>query len=109
MVGQNVAGHTKRAITNTMLLMVFAAGNIAGPFFFRTQDAPKYVLAITTILIFFCLAFFSGIAMRLYMIMENRRRDRVYGVVDTEEKVEGMRLGMHDKTDLENTDFRYVL
>ncbi|KAH8883468.1 MFS general substrate transporter [Thozetella sp. PMI_491] len=109
MVGQNVAGHTKRAITNTMLLVIFAAGNIAGPFFFRAQDAPGYVLAIATILIFFCLAFFSGIALRVYMIFENRRRDRVYGVLSTEEKVDGMRLGMHDRTDLENTDFRYVL
>jgi ACS family allantoate permease-like MFS transporter len=109
MVGQNVAGHTKRATTNTMLLVMFAAGNIAGPFLFRTQDAPGYVLAITTIVVFFCLAFFSAIALRLYMIYENRRRDRVYGIVDTNEKVEGMRLGMHDRTDLENTDFRYVL
>ncbi len=92
-----------------MLLVLFAAGNIAGPFLFRTQDAPGYVLAITTILISFCLAFFSGIALRLHMIFENRRRDRLYGTVDTTNKLDGMRLGMHDRTDLENTDFRYVL
>ncbi|KAL7622755.1 hypothetical protein AAE478_006433 [Parahypoxylon ruwenzoriense] len=46
-VGQNIAGHTKRAFTNTLLFIVYAAGNIVGPFFFRDQDAPKYVLAIT--------------------------------------------------------------
>ena len=50
-IGQNVAGHTKRAATNVLLFMAFSAGNIAGPFFFRSQDAPKYVLAITIILV----------------------------------------------------------
>jgi ACS family allantoate permease-like MFS transporter len=93
-----------------MLLMVFAAGNIAGPFLFRTQDAPGYVLAIAAILVCFCLALLSAIALRFYMLRENKRRDRVYGAVDTDEaKVDGMRTGMHDKTDRESTDFRYVL
>ncbi|EMR64278.1 putative allantoate permease protein [Eutypa lata UCREL1] len=109
-VGQNIAGHTKRAFTNTLLFIVFAAGNIAGPFFFRSQDAPKYVLAITTILVFFCAALFCAIALRYYMVLQNRIRDRKFGALETsEEKLDGMRLGMHDKTDLENSDFRYVL
>lgn len=56
-IGQNIAGHTKRAVTNAILLIFFAAGNIAGPFFFRSQDAPKYVLAITIILV--CCKFFA--------------------------------------------------
>lgn len=44
------------------------------------------------------------------MIMENKRRDSRFGRLDgLEEKLDGMRLGMHDKTDLENVDFRYVL
>ncbi|KAI1339384.1 major facilitator superfamily domain-containing protein [Xylariaceae sp. FL0016] len=109
-VGQNVAGHTKRAFTNTLLLIVFAAANIGGPFFFRSQDAPEYVLAIASILVFFCVALFCAISLRLYMMFENRRRDRQYGAVtSTGDMVDGMRLGMHDKTDLENPDFRYVL
>lgn len=109
-VGQNIAGHTKRAFTNTLLFIVFAAGNIAGPFFFRDKDAPKYVLAITTILVFFCAALLCAIALRYYMALQNRLRDNQFGAAETtEEKLDGMRLGMHDKTDLENSDFRYVL
>ena len=93
-----------------MLLMIFAAGNIAGPFFFRSEDAPGYVLAIAAILVCFCLALLSAVALRFYMVRENKKRDRVYGVVDTSEAmIDGMRTGMHDKTDRENTDFRYVL
>ncbi|KAL3477279.1 major facilitator superfamily domain-containing protein [Aspergillus californicus] len=109
-IGQNISGHTKRATTNAMMLIVFAAGNIAGPFLFRSQDAPHYVLAIASILVFFCAAFFCAVVLRGYMIWENRRRDRVYGVLDTlDDRVDGMRLGMHDKSDLENVGFRYVL
>ena len=109
-IGQNIAGHTKRAFTNALMLIIFAAGNIAGPFFFRTQDAPRYVLAIATILVCFCLALVCALGLRLYMMWENRRRDRVFGALETvDDKVDGMRLGMHDKTDLENPDFRFVL
>ena len=89
---------------------MFAASNIAGPFLFRNEDAPKYVLAITTILVFFCAALLAAILLRIYMIMENKRRDSRFGRLDgLEDKLDGMRLGMHDKTDLENVDFRYVL
>lgn len=109
-IGQNVAGHTKRAFTNAMMLIISAAGNIAGPFFSRDQDAPRYVLAIASILVFFCAALLCALALRFYMVWENRRRDRVYGALETvDDKVDGMRLGMHDKTDLENPDFRHVL
>ena len=42
--------------------------------------------------------------------MENKKRDRRFGALETtQEKLDGMRLGMHDKTDLENPDFRDVL
>lgn len=93
-----------------MLFIIFAAANIGGPFFFRSQDAPKYVLAITIILVCFCAALLCGFALRFYMILENRKRDRAFGQLQTvEEKIEGMRFGMHDKTELENVDFRYVL
>lgn len=109
-IGQNIAGHTKRAFTNTLMLILFATGNIAGPFFFRSQDAPRYVLAIASILVFFCASLLCAVVLRFYMLWENKRRDRVYGAVETTEaKVDGMRTGMHDKTDQENTDFRYVL
>ncbi|KAL2205883.1 MFS general substrate transporter, partial [Sarocladium strictum] len=109
-LGQNIAGHTKRAFTNALMLIIFAAANIAGPFFFRSGDAPKYVLAIATILVCFCAALFCALALRFLMHRENKKRDRVYGGLEsTQDRVDGMRTGMHDKTDLENTDFRYVL
>jgi len=57
-----------------------------------------------------CVCIGLAVTLRIYMITVNRSRDRKYGKVETtEEKLEGMRFGMHDKTDLENTDFRYML
>lgn len=92
------------------MLIIFSAGNIAGPFFFRDQDAPKYVLAIVIIMVCFSAALFCALALRLYMQWENRRRDRLYGTTqDVQDRLEGMNMGMHDKTDLENPDFRYLL
>ncbi|KAH6976578.1 major facilitator superfamily domain-containing protein [Ilyonectria destructans] len=109
-IGQNIAGHTKRAFTSALMLIIFAAGNIAGPFFFRAQDSPRYVLAIATILVCFCAALVCALVLRFMMLRENKRRDRVYGELQSaEDRIDGMRVGMHDKTDLENTDFRYVL
>ncbi|KAF7538360.1 hypothetical protein G7054_g2980 [Neopestalotiopsis clavispora] len=94
-IGQNIAGHTKRAFTNTMMLILFATGNIAGPFFFRSQDAPRYVLAIASILVFFCVSLLCAVVLRFYMLWENKRRDRLYGAVETTEaKIDGMRTAI---------------
>jgi MFS transporter, ACS family, allantoate permease len=45
------------------------------------------------------------------MMMSNRIRDRKYGTAESREGevLDGVRLGMHDLTELENPDFRYVL
>jgi hypothetical protein len=45
------------------------------------------------------------------MIMSNRIRDRKYGTAENQQGqvLDGVRLGMHDLTELENPDFRYVL
>lgn len=89
---------------------MYAVGNIAGPFFFRSEDAPQYVLAITSILVFLGIALVCAIALRVLFIIENKRRDTIYGTVGSlGDEAEGVRMGMHDKTDSENKDFRYVL
>ncbi|KAF9871730.1 hypothetical protein CkaCkLH20_10664 [Colletotrichum karsti] len=107
-VGQNIAGHTKRAVANTLLFIMYAAGNIAGPFFFRSEDAPRYVLAIVSIMVCLGIGLLCAVLLRFYMIWENKRRDRLYGRPENlEDRLDGMRMGMHDKTDDENKDFRY--
>ncbi|CUM67435.1 uncharacterized protein PRCAT00005131001 [Priceomyces carsonii] len=111
-VGVNFAGQTKRAAVSLILLIFFSVGNIIGPFCFKSSDAPKYSKALATIIGCFCAAFFIGVTLRLYLIWENRRRDKLYGDAEKileDERVEGIINGLKDQTDLENVDFRYVL
>lgn len=70
-----------------------------------------YPLLVLTSRLLVCLCIFISIGLRVYMIMSNRIRDRKYGTAESREGevLDGIRLGMHDLTELENPDFRYVL
>lgn len=112
--GSNFAGHTKRASMSMILLLAFSVGNIIGPFCFHSKDAPKYTSALATNLGCFCAAFVIAVLLRFYLMWENKRRDKKYGVVDMEgldedERLEGILNGMKDQTDISNKQFRYVL
>ena len=92
-----MAGHTQRASTNTLMFITYTAGSTAGPIFFRTHDAPEYVLAIPSMLVL-CAGLLRAVLLRIHMTMENRRRDRRYGRMEgLEEKLDAMLMGMHDK------------
>lgn len=41
-------------------------------------------------------------------LFENKRRDRVYGLPDTNEVALGLQVEAEDRTDGENINFRYV-
>uniref|UniRef100_D8QEL6 Major facilitator superfamily (MFS) profile domain-containing protein n=1 Tax=Schizophyllum commune (strain H4-8 / FGSC 9210) TaxID=578458 RepID=D8QEL6_SCHCM len=110
-LGQNFAGHTKRAVVYAILMCCNAAGNISGPFMFPDSDAPRYTKALTIILCMFCAQFAIGVFMRLYMARFNVHRDHKYGKVtgSTDLTFQGAKAGLLDKTDQENKEFRYVL
>ncbi|EXF80792.1 hypothetical protein CFIO01_01163 [Colletotrichum fioriniae PJ7] len=42
----NIAGHTKKVVTSACLFLGYCVGNIAGPFFYKSDQAPKYELGI---------------------------------------------------------------
>ncbi|KYG41360.1 hypothetical protein M433DRAFT_76023, partial [Acidomyces richmondensis BFW] len=46
----NVAGHTKRAFSTTLMAAAFGIGNIIGPQTFQARDAPQYIPAKITVL-----------------------------------------------------------
>ena len=107
-IGVNFAGHTKRAFTYGSSLCFFAAGNIVGPFIFPSGSS-NYSTALAVILVFFCVQILLAGVIRAYMVWDNRKRDRRYGTVDRQGQTEGAIEGLMDKTDRENTAFRYVL
>jgi hypothetical protein len=108
----NIAGHTKRSIANGIWFCFYAGGNIAGANIFFTQQAPRYVSALTGLIVCYCGAILVVLAMRQYMWSENQRRDKlqVAGLRTGEgAEAEGILEGFSDQTDKSNLHFRYGL
>ncbi|KAL0258206.1 hypothetical protein SLS55_007379 [Diplodia seriata] len=108
----NIAGHSKRTLTNGLWFVWYAAGNIVGAQIFFAREAPRYSSAIVALSVCYAAVIVLGLAMRQLMWWENRRRDRAMGV--GERTVNGadeaaMREGFRDQTDMENKHFRYCL
>ncbi|WVQ63084.1 uncharacterized protein L199_001235 [Kwoniella botswanensis] len=106
-IGVNFAGHTKRSFIYGSVLVMFSAANIVGPFIFPSGSS-NYSKALAIILVFFCVQALLAVTIRVYMIFDNRRRDKKFGKVDRRMETEGALEGLSDKTDRENTAFRYV-
>ena len=109
----NIAGHTKKVITNAMIFLGVCAGNIAGPFFYKAEQAPGYSLGIWSMIV----ANFVEIALILFLgaclAWENRRRDRIQQIVpggdaDDLRQLELDRTAFSDLTDKENLNFRFI-
>lgn len=102
----NIAGHTKRSTANGLWFVFYAAGNIAGANIFFAKEAPRYFSALTGLCV--CYGGMVVVSAILYgwMWMENKRRDRVFGVSEVEEGIEG---GFLNQTDGEARHFRYAL
>ena len=75
LVTRNVAGQTKKSVVIATNFVFWATGNAIGPQVFRSQDAPRYFLALAIILGCFVLLVVTLFAMRTYYIWQNKRRD----------------------------------
>ncbi|OAG07511.1 MFS general substrate transporter [Paraphaeosphaeria sporulosa] len=80
LVGANYKGVTKKMTMTALLFIAYCAGNIAGPQFFRTKDAPHYNLAFRAILVCYCLVVGLAIVLRCYLQWMNAKREREEGV-----------------------------
>ncbi|EED21300.1 pantothenate transporter, putative [Talaromyces stipitatus ATCC 10500] len=81
LVQANYKGVTKKQTMTAMMFIAYCAGNIAGPQFFRTKEAPVYNTAFKAILICYVLAAALAAALRVYLSWLNKKRDREEGVV----------------------------
>lgn len=100
----NTAGHTKKVVTNACLFLGYCTGNIAGPFFFKTEQQPAYPLGIWSMIVSHLIEVVLVLVLRAMLSRENRRRDRVFGEVPRD--LDATAFG--DLTDWENENFRYV-
>ncbi|KAF2503227.1 MFS general substrate transporter [Lophium mytilinum] len=116
MIASDVAGYTKKTVTSGILFLAYCAGNIAGPQVFLAKEAPFYRTGCKTYMICLCLGILTIMTLRQYMDWENKRRDRLQGVVvEVEPKKKGGEgvVGLPsfglDETDWEQESFRYIL
>ena len=75
LVTRNVAGQTKKSVVIAINFVFWATGNSIGPQVFRSQDAPRYWLALAIILGCFCLLEVTLFFLRFYYLWQNKRRD----------------------------------
>ncbi|KAJ5280685.1 hypothetical protein N7478_006057 [Penicillium angulare] len=109
----NIAGHTKKVITNAMIFLGVCAGNIAGPFFYKSEQAPGYSLGIWSMIVANFVEIALIVVLGFALAWENRRRDQAQGVVpggdsDYTRQLELDRSAFSDLTDKENVNFRYL-
>ncbi|KAK5698370.1 hypothetical protein LTR17_023705 [Elasticomyces elasticus] len=112
LLSTNIAGHTKRSISNGMWFCFYAAGNIAGANIFDSREAPRYFSALTGMIVCYCATIALAGVLWIYMAWENKRRDKKLG--EGEQTVTGAEEqavldGFRDRTDKENNGFRYGL
>ncbi|BEJ11629.1 hypothetical protein CspHIS471_0200890 [Cutaneotrichosporon sp. HIS471] len=102
----NVAGATKKATVFSLIQIAYCVGNLVGPQSFRTNEAPTYRSAITTMLCGYCVAI---VLLGIYGFLcarDNRRRDRAQH--EMEEVDSNVAKEWQDLTDKQNPAFRYT-
>ncbi|KAJ6142194.1 hypothetical protein N7497_011293 [Penicillium chrysogenum] len=115
LAASNIAGFTKKSTVMAMIFLGYCAGNLAGPQFFISEEAPSYHTAYTTILACYAITIGLVIVFRFYLVWENARRDKEQGVKIDPEEVRRVNISTDDdvlqvdQTDKENRSFRYIL
>lgn len=112
----NTAGHTKKVVTSAVLFLGYCTGNIAGPFFYKANQAPTYELGIWSMIVSHLMEFVLVCGFWWMLSTENKRRDRLQGhegltadELAERRKLEGFdESAFADLTDRENLNFRYI-
>lgn len=104
LVTSNVRGFTKRAVVNACVLVMYCVGNIAGPQFFRVDEAPRYTRGVKASLVGFALGVFWLMCLLAYLVRQNKKQAR-----EVDPGVSHEELLMEDCTDWEIPGCKYVL
>lgn len=105
-VTSNTAGHTKKLLTNAIILIGYSAGNVIGPQTFRSSDAPAYNKAKAGCVGCYSAAIILMIFLTAYNVLENRKRDRQREALG-DQYIVPENVEFADLTDYQNPEFRY--
>ncbi|WWD20820.1 hypothetical protein CI109_105297 [Kwoniella shandongensis] len=107
LITSNTGGQTKKMLVSGMIWFGACIGNIVGPFFYRSEQAPTYKLGIGSLLTCNCIELLLFFAFRFAFMYENRKK-RLHlergGVPDQDINA----TAFADLTDKENPHFEYV-
>jgi hypothetical protein len=128
--GQNTGGDTKRKVTTGILFVGASAGNVIGPHFYTTAEAPRYTRGLLSNLILFIIIIITVVLATLWLVFLNKKHARQRADLGKAAQVndpsmeDNARLreradsinqregvgdkGFDDETDLRNEDFIYV-
>ena len=73
-VGSSLPVHSSH--TNCCYLEQYCTGNIAGPFFYKQAQSPRYQLGIWSMIVSHLIEVCVILLLRMLLSRENRRRDR---------------------------------
>ncbi|KAI1307201.1 major facilitator superfamily domain-containing protein [Xylaria venustula] len=105
----NTGGQSKKMIVNGMIWLGACVGNISSPFFYKSEQSPRYTLGIGSLLVANFLELALFFVFRYVFMWENKRkakqRDRMLqdGGLETLNQT-----AFKDLTDKENPNFEYI-
>ncbi|KAG8853265.1 hypothetical protein FRB96_008349 [Tulasnella sp. 330] len=115
LITSNTGGQTKKMILAATIWLGACIGNIAGPFFYKTSQAPTYRLGIGSMLVANCLEVLIILILRIIFIRANKAKERRAAELQAEAEAghskplpEENDTAFSDMTDKENINFRYV-
>ncbi|KAK7924454.1 hypothetical protein PG985_006508 [Apiospora marii] len=111
LITSNTGGQSKKMIVSGMIWFGACIGNIASPFFYKTEQAPSYHLGIGSLLVANCIEFFLFFVLRYAFQWENKRKEKQREELraagnDVDNDLSA--TGFTDLTDKENPNFVYV-
>ncbi|APA07020.1 hypothetical protein SS1G_04294 [Sclerotinia sclerotiorum 1980 UF-70] len=95
-----------RSVSSALYNMAVQLGNICGNFIYRTDDKPLYHRGNTQLIIINIVAIVVFLLTKVYYVMRNKQRDRVWNAMTAEEQQDYKRNAM--VTGSRRLDFRFA-
>ena len=113
LLSTNIAGSTKRSVASGWVFVCYCVGQISGPQFFKSKQAPEYHSGIVAMLCGFVLNLVLNQVLRFLYIRENKKRDQALAGKSEEEladmKRESELQGFEDVTDKHNVSISAMI
>ncbi|KAM0746975.1 MFS general substrate transporter [Meredithblackwellia eburnea MCA 4105] len=106
LITSNTGGQTKKMLTTAIIWFGACIGNIAGPFFYKANQAPSYHLGIGSMLVCNCLEVLIIFALRVVLKRANAQKEKAAAALIKDGQSEAVphvnETAFNDLTDKQN-------